>query len=467
MIVVVLSPSRYIYVTSVSCAVKLLKKVRRRATDGSKVKSKSSKLLASPEQASKRSKETMEAVTAYGPFEVAGVVDDTPDKTFKKNDRYSHRDECDNASPVSRNLLGHSNRRKTRKVRLLSELLSKRSEETPSKRESVRGRKRKSCEDPEESRPADEMANYASRILSTIGKTSENASKSCDSEENTVSGAESRPSVESHQSTDSGFDKVPIKGKQRNRRFQVVEDRFQETSTKDPYDYASPVRSSFPGKDLVPCPLHTQRTEKELSVAKKRKRKAKADDKKSTIINFSNSMDDGKNLVKQRKPDTFPQACSRDTMPQSTRDFLNSRWLDSSFDKLSAGDSLPQLGDRPVFSLPLQERMPYNDDHRAMLKVIGANHFRNFGSSFKSTNADDGCLRNGVNVNFSSNGGNTIRSSSSNDKLRYTEVADSSCALQKVQTLSFLLLFDQSLCFSSDEISVSYHNYAFICHVSL
>uniref|UniRef100_A0A1J3I0A1 Protein EMBRYONIC FLOWER 1 n=1 Tax=Noccaea caerulescens TaxID=107243 RepID=A0A1J3I0A1_NOCCA len=418
--------------------VKLLKKVRRRAKDASKVKSKSSKLVASPEQASKRSKEkavnggeTMEAVTAFGSFEVAGVVDDTPDKTIKKNDRYSHRDECDNASPVSRNLLGHNNRRKTRKVRLLSELLSNRNEQTPSKKESVRGRKRKSCGDDEESRPPDEMTNYASRILSTIGKTSENASKSCDSEENTVSGAESRPSVESHQSTDSGFDKVPIKGKLRNRRFQVVEDRFQETSTKDPYDYASPVRSSFPAKDLVPCPLHSQRTEKDLSVAKKRKRKAKIDDKKSTIINFSNSMDDGKNLVKQRKPDTFPQACSRDTMPQSTRDFLNSRWLDCSFDKLSARDSLPQLGDRPVFSLPLQERMPYKDDHRAMLKGIGANHFRNFGSSFKSTNAGDGCLRSGVNVNFSSNGGNAIRSSSSNDKLRYTEVADSSCALQK------------------------------------
>ncbi|CAA7025942.1 unnamed protein product [Microthlaspi erraticum] len=395
--------------------VKMLKKARRRAKDASKVKSKSRKLLASPEQASKR--ETME--------EIAGVVDDTPDKKIKKSDRYSHRDEeCDNASPVSRNLLGHNNRRKTRKVRLLSELLSNRNKESPSKKESVRGTKRKSCGDQEESRPDDEMTNYASRILSTVGKTSENASKSCgDSEENTVSGAEeSRPSVETHESTDSGFDKeVAIKGKQRNRRFQVVE----EASTKDPYDYASPVRSSFPVKEMVPCPLHTQRTEKDLTVTKKRKRKA---DKNSTIINFGNSVDDGKNLVKPRKPETFPQAFARNPMPQSTRDFLNSKWLDCSY---------PQLDDRPppVFPLPLQERMHFKeDDHRAMLKGLGTNHFRNFGSSFKSINADDGCLRSGVNVNFSSNG-NAVGSSLLNDKLRYassTEVAASSLQKQDV-----------------------------------
>ncbi|ESQ32115.1 hypothetical protein EUTSA_v10003568mg [Eutrema salsugineum] len=403
----------------------LLKKVRRGAKDASTLKSKNRK-LASPEQISKRSREKtnlsreiMETVTAFGSSEIAGVVDDTPDKTIK---RYTHvsteRGECDNVSPESRNLLG-LHRRKTRKVRLLSELLSNGNKEALSKRESVRGRKRKYSGD------AAEMSNYASRILSTIGKTSENASKSCDSEDNTVSGADSRPIVE-NESTDSGFDREIIKGKKRNRKFQVVEDCFPETSQKDPYHYASNVQSSFAGKELVPCPLHTERTEKELSLAKKRKRKAMKDNKTSTVITFSNDMDD---VVKLRKPDNFP----RNTMPQSTRDFLNSKWLDSSLDKFLASDGhfnkyTPQLNDR----LPLQEEMHYKEGGREMLKGIGTNHFQNFGSSFKSTNAD-GCLRTGVNVNFSSNR-DTIISSSLNDKIRHTsstEVADTSCALQK------------------------------------
>ncbi|CAH2044440.1 unnamed protein product [Thlaspi arvense] len=446
-----LSLWKQIYITSVSYAATLLKKVRRRAKDASTVKIKSSKFAKvgkrSREKANisrdfswKESREeavnggeTFEAVTAFGSSEIAGVVDDTPDKTIKKSDKHSHvsaeQDECDaNVSPESRNLLG-LHRRKTRKVRLLSELLSNRSREALSKKESVRGRKRKSCGDEECSRPAEMTTNYASRILSTIGKTSENASKSCDSEDNTVSGAESRPSVE-NQSTDSGFEKEPIIGKQRNKRFQVVE----EDREKDPYDYASPARSSFPGKELVSCTLHTQRTEKDLSLAKKRKRKAMVDNNKSTIIDFSNDMDDA-NL---RKPDNFPQVCPRDTMPQSTRDFLNSKWLDSSFAQLSAPDGhfnkcTPQVDDRQVFPLPLQDKMQYKEGDRAMLKGLGTNHFRNFGSSFKPTNAD-GCLRTGASVNFSSNRDTIGPSSSLNDKLRhtsFTEAADTSRAPQK------------------------------------
>ncbi|VVB17168.1 unnamed protein product [Arabis nemorensis] len=238
--------------------VTFLKKVRRRAKDASTVKSKSSKLASkkkaniSMETVGKRAKKLLMAI--------------------KKNHKNSHvsmeRDECSNVSSESRHLFGHNpecmtglHRRKSWKIRLLSEFLSNRNNETPSKKGSVRGRKKKSSGD-EECIPS-EMTNYATRILSTIGKTSENASKSCDSEDNTVSGAESRPIVES-QSTDSGFDKDPIKGKQRNKRFQVVDERFPESSQKDTYDNISPVHYSFDGKELVPCPLHIQRTEREL-----------------------------------------------------------------------------------------------------------------------------------------------------------------------------------------------------------
>ncbi|KFK27824.1 embryonic flower 1 [Arabis alpina] len=428
-----------------------LKKVRRRAKDGSTVKSKSSK-LASTEQVSKKSKEmanissdiswkeSREAVN--GSYEIAGVVYDTPTKAIKKKHRSTHAamewDECDNVSPQSRHPVNHNtegmtglHRRKSRKIRLLSELLSDRNKETLSKKESVRGRKRKSSGDEDCRTP--EVTNYASRVLSTVGKTSENASKSCDSEDNNVSGAESGPIVES-QSTDSGFDKDPIKGKQRNKRFQVVDERFPETSQKDTSDYTSPVHSTLPTKELVPRPLHIQRTEKEFSLVKKRKRKT--DKKKSTVITFSNNADDG-NLIKLRKPDHFSQDGPRNVMPQSTRDFLNSNWLDRSCDKFSESDGqinnhTPQRDDRPVFPLPLQDKLLYKDDDRAMLKGIGTNHFRYFGSSFKPTNAD-GCLRTGVNVDFNSKRYNS-GPSSLNGNLRQTstaEDADTFGALQK------------------------------------
>ncbi|VVB17167.1 unnamed protein product [Arabis nemorensis] len=76
--------------------------------------------------------------------------------------------------------------------------------------------------------------------------------------------------------------------------------------------------------------------------------------------------------------------------------------------------------------------MRYKDDDRAMLNGIGINHFRDFGSSFKSTTAD-GFLRTGVHVDFSSKR-NDIRPFSLNDNQRQTcstEVADGSCALQQ------------------------------------
>ncbi|CAN8252304.1 unnamed protein product [Cochlearia groenlandica] len=423
----------------------LLKKVCGKAKDSSIFKRKSKK-LAKPDNVNKRRKEKVnismkisrkksreavntsgEAMTAFRSSDIAGVVDDTPEKTSKKSDRNSRvlskRDGSDNnVSPGStRSLLG-MHRRKTRKVRLLSELLSDGNKRTPSKTESVRGRKRKYPENEAT------MTNYASRVLSTIGKTSEKPSKSCDSEENTVSAAESRPSDDS-QSTDSGLDREPIKGKQRNRRFQVAEERFPETLQKNPYDY-----SSFAGKELVPCTLHTQRTEKEPGLVQKRKRKAMIDNKKSTVITFGNNMDD-RDLTKPRKTDRFSEAGPRDTMPQSTRDLLNSKWLDRSLDKFLEPDGhfdkyTPQVDDRRVFPFSLQEKLHYKDDD---LAIRGTNYFRDFGSySTTPTNAD-GCLRGGVNVDFSSNR-NTTRPSSMNDKLKhisFTEVGDSSRDRQK------------------------------------
>lgn len=421
-----------------------LKKAHPRSMDASTVRSKSRK-LASPEQVgNKRSKEKVnkssmdisswkekqnvdQAVTTFGSSEIAGVVEDTPPKAIKNRKGIRGLMECDNGSSESINLaMSGLQRRKSRKVRLLSELLGQpnnktiggsniRKEESALKRESVRGRKRKLL--PEN--------NYVSRILSTIGATSENASKSCDSDQG------------NSESTDSGFERTPIKGKQRNRRFQVVDEFVPplpcETSQEgikehdaDPSKRSTPVHSLLTGKDPAPCPPSTQRTERKLSLAKKKTKKPVIDNGKSTLISFSNGID-GNQGQSQNGP-------SINTVSH-TRDLLNDKRVDTLFDHRLASEGyfrkyVPQPSDKPVISLHLQE-----NDH-VRLRDAEPNCLRDFSSSSKSSTGE--WLRTGVDVvDFRSNNNNTNRSSFSNFKLRYaTEVADA--VLQKVQALHLL-----------------------------
>ncbi|XP_010453201.1 PREDICTED: protein EMBRYONIC FLOWER 1-like isoform X2 [Camelina sativa] len=412
-------------------ATTFLKKGRGRPTNASIVRSKSRK-LASPEQVgNKRSKEKVnkqdvdhQAVTTFGSSEIAGVVEDTPPKATK-----NHKGirggllECDNGSSESINLaMSGLQRRKSRKVRLLSELLGNtktsgggssniRKEQSAFKKESVRGRKRKSL--PEN--------NYVSRILSTNGATSENASKSCDSDQG------------KSESTDSGFERTPIKGKQRNRRFQVVDEFVPplpcETAQEgvkeheaDPSKRSTPVHSLFTGKDSVPCPPGTQRTEKKLSLAKKKTKKHVTDNGKSTLISFNTGID-GNQVISQTGPSV--------NIVSHTRDLLNEKSL---FDNRLASEGyfrkyIPQPNDKPVTSLHLQD-----NDH-VRLRDAEPNCLRDFSSSSKSSTG--GWLRTGADVvDFrSNNNNNTNRPSFSNFKLRYapssTEVADVSRVLQK------------------------------------
>lgn len=429
-----------------------LKKAHPRSTDASTVRSKSRKLVSPEQVGNKRSKDKVDktsmdissckekqnvdqAVTTFGSSDIAGVVEDTPPKAIKNRKDSRVLMESDNVSSESINLaMSGLQRRKTRKVRLLSELLSKantktsggcnnirKEESSGSKRESVRGRKRKLV--PEN--------NYVSRILSTMGTTSENASKSCDSDS---------------ESTDSGFDRDQIKGKQKNRRFQVVDEFVPslpcETSQEgirengvDPGKSAlsSPVLSLFNGKDSVPCPLSTQGTEKKVSLAKKKKKQPVTDNVKSTLLSFSTGTDEGN----QVKPRNGP---SINAVSQSTRALLNEKREGSLFDDRLASEGYfrrynPHLNDKPVISLALQE------DH-ARRRDAETNCLRDFGSSSKSNT--NGWLRTGVDVfDPSSNINNTNRSSFTNFK-RHTptsaEVVDLSRVLQKVQSLHLLIL---------------------------
>ncbi|KAL1202225.1 Protein EMBRYONIC FLOWER 1 [Cardamine amara subsp. amara] len=428
----------------VQTATKLLKKVHPRSMDASTSRSKSRKFTNPEQVGNKRCKEKVnkssmdisswkerqnvdQAMAAFGSSDIAGVVEDTPPKAGKNRKGIRGLLECDNGSSESLNLaMSGLQRRKTRKVRLLSELLGKantktsgdssniRKEESALKKESVRGRKRKLL--PEN--------NYVSRILSTMGATSENASKSCDSDQG------------NSESTDSGFDRDPIKGKQKNRRFQVVDEFVPslpwETSqdginenNADPGKNAlsTPANSSFTGKDLVPCPLSTQRTER-----KKKTKKSVVDNGKSTLISFSAGMEEGNQVKSRIGP-------SMNAISQTTRDLLNEKSVGSLFDDRLASDGyfrkyIPQSNDKLVNPLHLQD----NDHVRS--RDAAANCLKDFGSSSKSNTG--GWLRTGADVvDFSSSSNNPNRSSSpfSNFNLRHTpssaEVADLSSVLQK------------------------------------
>ncbi|VVB14133.1 unnamed protein product [Arabis nemorensis] len=391
-------------------ATMLLKKALPRAKDASTVRSKSRK-LASPEQVgNKRSKEKQKVdqdVTAFGPSDIAGVVEGKATKN-RKGTRVQM--ECDNVSSESGLL-----RRKNPKLRLLSDLLAKantktsggsnnnvrKEESSGSKRESVRGRKRKVL--PEN--------NNVNKKLRT---TSENASKSSDSDS---------------ESTDSeGLDRDPIKGKQKNRRFQVVDEFVPssslpcETSQEGIHvNGVAPSKSTaltIPVQDSVPCPRpSTHKTEKKLSLAKKKTKKPVIDNVKKGLISFSTGMDEG-NQVKPRNGPSVSQL--------STRDLLNEKRVGD--DRLAAERCFigytPQSNGKLVICSPLQ------DNGHVRPRDAETNCF---GSSSKSNTV--GWLRSGVDVaDPRSNNNNTYTSSFTNFKQHTptsAEVVNLSSVLQK------------------------------------
>ncbi|KAG5408333.1 hypothetical protein IGI04_004652 [Brassica rapa subsp. trilocularis] len=348
-----------------------LKRGNNPSTDASTVKSKSRKLASQEHVRNKKAKVTDisswkekhnvggQAVTTFGSSDIAGVVDDTPPKAIKNHNKDSLAlTECDNGSSESINLaMTGLQRRKTRKVRRLSELLDQPETKTSGGKEepssSKRGRKRKVL--PEN--------NYVSRKLITVGATSENDS---DQDYST--------------SSDSGFDRDLIKGKQKNRRFQVVD------------EFVPSVLPCETSQDLskstalsVPCPLSTQRTEKKLSLSKKKKHKPVSDNEKSTLISFGS---------------------------QYTRDLLNDRLASEGYFR----KPIPQLNVRP------------ENDHVRSRDVEEPNRLGEFGSSSKPYTG--GWLRTGVDAN-----NNTDKLSFQNFNLRGT--TSSTGADRKGKTVMF------------------------------
>ncbi|ESQ41112.1 hypothetical protein EUTSA_v10015703mg, partial [Eutrema salsugineum] len=325
-----------------------------RPTDVSTVRSKSRK-VASPEQVSnKKLKEKVnkpsmdvssrkekqnvdQAVTTFESSEIAGVVEDAPSKATKNRRGSRVPMESDNVSSEG---VSELQRRKTRKVRRMDDLLADdetkiidliRAKDSSSKMESGRGRKRKLL--PEN--------NYVRRELSTVGATSENASKSC---EDAGQG-----------DTELTEEEDPIRGKKKNRRFQVVDELLPtlpcETSQEGIRD-----ADAGPSKSALPTPVQSltkekdsQRPEKKLASSKKKNNKPAIDNGKSTPIG-SNS---GGNQV---KPRTGP---SINASSQSTRDSLNEKSVGGSFEERLASEgyvrkSVPQLKEKPDLSLRLQ-----------------------------------------------------------------------------------------------------------------
>ncbi|CAA7054264.1 unnamed protein product, partial [Microthlaspi erraticum] len=180
--------------------------------------------------------------------EIAGVAEDTPPAATKK--RKGDNVPSESIDPD----MSEPQPKKARKSRLMSDLVGGAKRKASAGRKPVRGRKGK-------------MLPQASRKLS------------CGSE-----------------STESGSERDPIKGKQRNKKFQVV-----DVSDTDHGD------SSFLS---VPCPPSKKRTKRKQIVAKRNSNKVVADKAKST------GTDEG-TLV---KPRTGP---STNAISQPTLDLSN------------------------------------------------------------------------------------------------------------------------------------------------
>ncbi|CAF1697058.1 unnamed protein product [Brassica napus] len=346
-------------------ATTLVKKVHPPSMDASTVRNKIRKLASREQVGNKRSKVSKSStdtsswkekqnVTTFASSEIAGVVEDTPPKAIKN--RYKD----DKVSSESINL--GFQRRKTRKVRLLSELIvdpetkanggsnNIRQEESSSSSK-ARGRKRKV---PPEN-------NYVSRKLSKGGATSDQG----DSD-----------------SADSGFDRDLIKGKKKNRRFQVVDEFVPSLPSQEGVhenDAAGSSKSALSkDKDSVP-----QRAEKKLK--KKKNKPVIKDNEKSSLISFS----------------------SINTISQSTRDLLNEERVGNSLDDRLAAEGYfrkpipPQVNnDRPVTSL----HVPENAHVRP--RDVEANSLQEFGSSSRPNTG--GWLRTGVDaVDFSTTNNNS------------------------------------------------------------
>ena len=317
----------------------------------------------STDTSSWKEKQNGDHATTFASSEIAGVVEDTPPKAIKNR----HKD--DKVSSESINL--GFQRRKTRKVRLLSELIvdpetkanggsnNIRQEESSSSK--ARGRKRRV---PPEN-------NYVSRKLSKGGATSDQG----DSD-----------------SADSGFDRDLIKGKKKNRRFQVVDEFVPSLPSQEGVhenDAAGPSKSALSkDKDLVP-----QRAEKKLK--KKKNKPAIKDNEKSSLISFS----------------------SINTSSQSTRDLLNEERVGNSLDDRLAAEGYfrkpipPQVNDRP-------------ENAHVRQRDAEASSLQEFGSSSRPNTG--GWLRTGVDaVDFSTNNNNNT------DK----GFADLFSVLQKVNAL--------------------------------
>nr|VDC85929.1 unnamed protein product [Brassica oleracea] len=346
-------------------ATTLVKKVHPPSMDASTVRNKIRKLASREQVGNKRSKVSKSStdasswkekqnVTTFASSEIAGVVEDTPPKAIKN--RYKD----DKVSSESINL--GFQRRKTRKVRLLSELIvdpetkanggsnNIRQEESSSSSK-ARGRKRKV---PPEN-------NYVSRKLSKGGATSDQG----DSD-----------------SADSGFDRDLIKGKKKNRRFQVVDEFVPSLPSQEGVhenDAAGSSKSALSkDKDSVP-----QRAEKKLK--KKKNKPVIKDNEKSSLISFS----------------------SINTSSQSTRDLMNEERVGSSLDdhRLAAEGYFrkpipPQVNnDRPVTSLHVPENAHVRPSD------VEANSLQEFGSSSRPNTG--GWLRTGVDaVDFSTTNNN-------------------------------------------------------------
>lgn len=483
--------SECLEVTAIECADRNLKRMVRNSTETCK-KGKENSL-----------NDQNANLIALGSYEVAGMVDEASDMVQGHTSEHPslELDECDNTSTRSTDVLvrsrfqhnhqdnpGGVHRKKTRKVRLLTELLGKnggadtsnlrKEDHSPSnaltnasrgldvlsdsqsqmssQRNNLSGvvqnRKKKLSQDddwtPQERSP---RSNAYKRVKSSNADAeTTSAAGSSDFEDNSFLGIGLQAGTKNHLSTNNGVD-VPFV-KKKNEKSQSVNENFplvlyEESLQNDVQKKTDDLRAgnatdsvsvksvstTFAGRGLVPCPLHAQNMERRYNSSKKKNKMHQVDEGQASTVLWNNDILRESHItsrgvgIMQSKPTAVPCQSALGVSTMKGLDLsLNSFLASQQYDK----QYFPYV--RDAMDSPLSRREASCKEDQATRKDLKTNSLLDL--SFFKKSEPLGCLHKGVHFNLSGKGTTSVMPFL-NEKQKFTpavELGDCSIVQQMV-----------------------------------
>lgn len=457
--------SECLEVTAIECADRNLKRMVRNSTETCK-KGKENSL-----------NDQNANLIALGSYEVAGMVDEASDMVQGHTSEHPslELDECDNTSTRSTDVLvrsrfqhnhqdnpGGVHRKKTRKVRLLTELLGKnggadtsnlrKEDHSPSnaltnasrgldvlsdsqsqmssQRNNLSGvvqnRKKKLSQDddwtPQERSP---RSNAYKRVKSSNADAeTTSAAGSSDFEDNSFLGIGLQAGTKNHLSTNNGVD-VPFV-KKKNEKSQSVNENFplvlyEESLQNDVQKKTDDLRAgnatdsvsvksvstTFAGRGLVPCPLHAQNMERRYNSSKKKNKMHQVDEGQASTVLWNNDILRESHItsrgvgIMQSKPTAVPCQSALGVSTMKGLDLsLNSFLASQQYDK----QYFPHV--RDAMDSPLSRREASCKEDQATRKDLKTNSLLDL--SFFKKSEPLGCLHKGVHFNLSGKGTTSV-----------------------------------------------------------